>query len=108
MKIFFKLVLVSLALFSISAKGLKDVTLLEIKQDEEKFTLKLQDKEVGNDSYFFVIIDKTDKQSFAKLDYIINKIKHKDDYKLNINIPSFSAKPSGSIYYSDSVEFSGQ
>lgn len=108
MKTKFKMIFLILISTLTFAKQLDNVNVLDITQDEDKFVLKLQDSEIGGTSFFIVEINKSDKESFVKLDYLIKKIKNKENYKLNLEIPSFSAYPSGSFYKSENVKFSGE
>lgn len=91
--------------FSFAAQ-LEDVKILNIKPGTENFELKLQAKEGSSDSYFYVDILKSDKDSYDKLVHVIKKITRREQYKLNLEIPSFSLTPSGSYYRGDSVLFS--
>ncbi|MNK12018.1 hypothetical protein D3C87_300740 [compost metagenome] len=90
-----------------SAAQLEDVKILSATPQEQSLKLKLQTKGGSKDSYFFVDIMKNDTESFNKLVHVINKMANKERYKLNIDIPSFSASPSGSYYRSNGLTFSG-
>lgn len=90
-----------------SAAKLEDVKILNIKSGRDNFELKLQMKNGPKDSYFFVDIVKDDKNSFDKLVHVIKKILNKDKYKLDLDIISFSASPSGSYYRSEGINFYG-
>ena len=89
------------------AAKLEDVVVLDITHGKENVELKLQAKNGPKDSYFIVDVVKNDKDSFAKLAIVLKKLKNRDNFKLSLNIPSFSMTPSGSYYRSDSVDFSG-
>lgn len=107
MKKIFKIILLSLIINTATAAILDDVVVLDITHGKENVELKLQVKNGPKDSFFIVDVVKNDKDSFAKLALVLKKLKNRDDFKLSLNIPSFSAAPSGSYYRSDSVTFSG-
>jgi hypothetical protein len=89
-----------------SAARLEDVRILTVIPGKDNFQLKLQAKEAPTGSYFFLDITKSDPESFEKIMYIIKKMMHKNKYRLDLDIPSFSASPSGSYYKSDGIMFS--
>lgn len=100
--------ILSLTINSAYAAKLDDVSVIEMKQGKnDKFELKLHAGNGPKDSYFFVDIVKSDKESFDKIALVLKKLKKKDAFKLGLEIPSFSMSPSGSSYLSDSVKFSG-
>jgi hypothetical protein len=107
MKTFIKIILFSLALTSAHAARVEDVKVLDLKFKKDFFEVKLQIKDGKPDSFFTVEIIKDDEKAFNKLALVMKKIKKQDGYKLNLDIPSFSAYPSGSHYRSDSVKFTG-
>lgn len=107
MKSVIKIILVLLTINSVSAAKLDDVTILDIKQVSDNFELKLQIKNGPKDSHFFVDIVKKDENAFSKLAIVLKKLKMKNDFKLNLEIPSFSASPSGSYYRSNDIKFLG-
>lgn len=86
---------------------LEDVRILNVQPDPEAFKLKLQLKNGSADSYFFVDIVKSDPESFQKSMTVIKKLLQKERFQLDLEIPSFSASPSGSSYRSESVIFRG-
>ena len=90
-----------------SAARLEDVRILNIMPGRDHFELKLQIKDGPRDSYFYVDIVKSDPDSFEKLVHVINKMRLRDKYKLDLDIPSFSASPSGSFYKSEGISFYG-
>lgn len=106
MKTLFILTL-ALLMTNANAANLDNVKILDIKQEKENFSLKLQDSSGAKDSYFFVDIVPEDKEAFAKLALVLKKIKLKEKFKLALVIPSFSASPSGSYYRSNGVMFKG-
>lgn len=89
-----------------SAARLEDVKILNVITGKDNFQLKLQAKEAPFDSYFFLDITKSDPESFDKLMHVIKKMMHKNKYRLDLDIPSFSASPSGSFYKSEGITFS--
>lgn len=89
-----------------SAARLEDVKILTVIPGRDNFQLKLQAKEAPGDSYFFLDITKSDPDNFDKLMHVIKKMMHKNKYKLDLDIPSFSASPSGSYYKSEGINFS--
>ncbi len=89
------------------AAKLDDVTILDLKYVKESFEVKLQTKDAKKDSFFIVSIVKKDEEAFKKLALVLNKLKNKDSFKLNLEIASFSASPPGSFYRSDNVKFVG-
>ena len=103
----FKIIVLWLAINSALAAKLDDVVILDLKQGNDNFEVKLRMKNGPKNSFFLVDIVKNDKDSFDKLALILKKLKQGDDFKLSLNIPSFSMSPSGSYYRSDSVIFSG-
>lgn len=90
-----------------SAATLEDVNILDIKQGPQNVELKLQSKVGASDSYFYVDIVKEDSESFEKMAQVLNKLTHKGRYRLDLEIPSFSASPNGSYYRSERVRFVG-
>ncbi|QLY26897.1 hypothetical protein HW988_07855 [Bdellovibrio sp. KM01] len=90
-----------------SAAQVNNVSLLDIKYSQDKYELKLGANFEGKDTMFFVQIPKSDPDSFEKLSYVIKKLAQGDGYKLNLDIRSFTASPSGSFYRSQDVKFSG-
>lgn len=107
MKTLIKIILCSLAIGSAHAAKLEDVTLLHLKAGKESFELKLQVKDAKPKSYFLVEIVKEDDKAFEKIALVMKKLKLKEAFKLNLEIPSFSVNPPGSFYRSDSVKFTG-
>lgn len=99
-------VLFIFAIGSAHADPVTDVKVLDVKYAKNSFEVKLQTKDGPKDSYFLVDIVKDDEKAFEKIALIWKKLKHKS-FKLNLNIPSFSATPSGSYYRSKDVQFEG-
>lgn len=103
-KLIFSLVLISSLA---SAADLENVQVLEATSGQDHVKLKLRTKEAPKDSYFYVDITKSDPDAFGKLVDVTKKLLERDRYKLNLNIKSFSASPSGSYYKSDGITFTG-
>lgn len=92
-----------------SAAELKDVKVLSVEPtDKESIKLKLQAPSAPKNSYFFVDVVKSDPEAFQKIYLVTKKLKTKGGFKLDLEIDSFSPKPSGSYYRSDSVKFSAE
>lgn len=89
-----------------SAAYLEDVKLLNATPSQEGFQLKLKTKDSPRDSFFIVDVVKADPESFEKLVHVIQKMKLKDAYRLDLDIMSFSPSPSGSYYRSEGIRFS--
>jgi hypothetical protein len=89
------------------AARLEDIKILSVKPGQENFELKLQSKDAPKDSYFYIDIVKSDPDSFEKMAHLIKKIMKRDQYKLDLEIPSFSASPNGSFYRSEGIQFFG-
>lgn len=87
-----------------SAAELLDVSVLSSLQKESGVRLKLQ-AHAYPDSYFVVEISKNDPEALKKMGYVTSKLTQKEKFKLHLEIPSFSAYPSGSFYPSTSVQF---
>jgi hypothetical protein len=106
---FKRIIFATVFLFSnfVFAARLEDVRILKITPGRDNFELKLQTKNGPVDSYFVLDVMKSDPESFEKLVHIIKKVAYKDRYKLDLDIPSFSASPSGSYYRSEGITFSG-
>ncbi|HEY1078733.1 MAG TPA: hypothetical protein VGE46_01500 [Bdellovibrio sp.] len=103
-----KLILSLLLISNVSlAETVTNVRVLDMKQGPESVELKLQSKEGRPNSYFFVNIVKSDAGSFEKLSHVLNKMAFKDNYRLDLDIISFSDTPNGSYYQSDRVRFLG-
>ena len=102
-----KIVIILLSINSALAAKLDDVLILDIKQVSDNFELKLQVKNGPKNSHFFVDIVKKDDNAFSKLAIVLKKLKKKDDFKLSLEIPSFSIAPSGSYYRSNDIIFFG-
>jgi hypothetical protein len=109
MKNFIKILFLSLTISSAFAARVEDVTVLDLnlKKGKDSFEVKLQIKNGEKDSYFTVDITRDDEKAFDKLDMVLKKMKKANAFKLNLNIPSFSASPSGSYYKSEGISFSG-
>ena len=107
MKSLIKIIIFCLSISTAIASKLEDVTILEIKQADDKFELKLHSKNGPKDSFFFVAIDKKDEKAFEKMALTLKKLKMKDNFKLGLDIPSFSMVPSGSFYRSNDITFLG-
>lgn len=90
-----------------SAARVVDVSIISITPAKDTFELKLHASQGPKDSYFIVDIVKSDPASFDKLGIVIKKLEQGDDYKLDLDIPSFSMQPSGSFYRSEYVRFFG-
>lgn len=90
-----------------AAAKLKDVKILGTTVEKDGVELKLHTDLGAKDSYFLVKITKLDKQAFDKLLLVMRKQEGKDQFQLNLDIPSFSPAPSGSFYRSERVKFSG-
>lgn len=95
-------------LTDLKAATLTDVEVLEIKSTEEGEELKLKDLKETPDGFFYVTLDKKDKDALAKSALVIKKLLHKDKFKLSLEISSFSSTPAGSSYKSSYVEFKGK
>ena len=100
------MIVLALAFSTAHAARVEDVKVLDLKYGKDAFELRLQIKDGPKDSYFLVDIVKEDPKAFDKLALVIEKIQRKD-MKLNLDIPSFSASPSGAYYRSLDVRFSG-
>lgn len=91
-----------------SANILEDVKLLDLKYVKGGFEIKLQDKKQSEkNAHFIVRIIQDDDKAFEKISIVLKKQKLKDAFKLNLDILSFSAFPSGAFYLSTSVKFLG-
>jgi hypothetical protein len=90
-----------------SAAKLEDVKLLGAKAGADNFELKLQLKDGPPNSFFYIDIVKTDPDAFAKMIHVANKLMQKERYRLDMDIISFSASPSGSYYKSKDIIFRG-
>lgn len=86
---------------------LEDVNVLSITPGQNSIELKLQDLNGPVGSYFFLEIGKDDPESLEKTALAIKKFQQKDNYRLSLEIPSFSVRPSGSFYRSNDVVFQG-
>lgn len=104
-----KTILALLFISSISyGARVEDVQILEIKNGPTNTELKLHSRTGEPGSYFYVDIVKEDTESFEKLSHIVNKLAYRNNYRLDLDIISFSARPSGGYYRSDSVTFIGK
>lgn len=107
MKAVIGFLLLTLVIGTTHAAKLEDVTILDLKYEKKSFEVKLQVKDAKKDSYFLIDIVKEDENAFDKLALVLKKLKKKDSFKLNLDIPSFSVSPPGSYYRSNSVTFIG-
>lgn len=105
MKTILCLLLLSLTM-TVHAAKIDDVKVLDMKYLKGSFEVKLQVHNGKKDSYFVVDIVKEDEKAFEKLALVLKKLKGKG-LKLTLEIPSFSAHPSGAYYKSTSVTFVG-
>jgi hypothetical protein len=90
-----------------AAAHLVDVKILDVTPGRESLELKLQLRDGPKDSFFYVDIVKSDRGAFEKMAQVTQKLLHKDKYKLDLDIISFSPTPNGSYYTSDDITFSG-
>ena len=90
-----------------SAAELRDLKLLSVVPGQDKIQLKLKTKDSPEGSYFYVEIMRSDEDSFVKLAQVIKKLAQGDNYRLNLDIKSFSGSPSGSSYRSEGIKFYG-
>lgn len=107
MKTLFILILLNFMVGSAFAAELMDVKLLDVTYKKSSFLLKLQVKDGPKDSYFNVEIVQEDQKALEKMALVLQKMKQKENFKLDLNIPSFSVSPSGSYYRSLYVTFLG-
>jgi hypothetical protein len=98
-------VLLSFLANNVHAAKLEDVKILEANFSQNCVTLRLHSNLGAKDSYFFVDITKSDPSSFEKMGMVIKKLERGEEYKLDLEIISFSVAPSGSYYRSESVKF---
>lgn len=101
------IIILGLTINTANAAKIDDVTVLDIKYGKDSFEIKLQAANGPKDSHFLVDIVKSDKDSFDKLALVLKKLKKRNDFRLSLDIPSFSMSPSGSYYRSESVTFTG-
>ena len=107
MKTLTTIIFLSLTIGSAFAAKVEDVKVLDVKYKKDSFEVKMQTKDGKKDSYFTVDVVREDAQAFEKLAHVIQKTK-RPEYKLDLDIPSFSAHPSGAYYKSTSVKVSGK
>ena len=107
MKTLTTIILLSLAIGTAHAAKVEDVKVLDVRYKKDNFVVKLQTKDGKKDSYFIVDIVREDPNAFEKLGHMIQKTKRPELYKVDLDIPSFSAHPSGAYYKSTSVKVSG-
>lgn len=84
---------------------LQNVRILNVNYAKDTVQLRLQTNEGALDSYFIVDVTKDDQEGFDKLSTVLKKITLGERFKLDLNIPSFSATPSGSYYKSKDISF---
>jgi hypothetical protein len=108
-KLALALCLIALCLISTmaSAAKLEDVRVLEVLPGPDKFEFKLQKTGGPKESFFYIDIMKSDPDSFEKLSHVLRKYLRSDEYRLDLDVPSFSASPSGSSYRSLDVKVFG-
>ena len=92
----------------VQAEQLHDIKILNIDEKEDRLILKLRPQNSPADSYFFLHVLKSDPKYAFKYSMITKKMDKKENCVLNLNIISFSAKPYGSMYMSEGVEFSSE
>lgn len=107
MEKFLTIIILLFAINTANAAKIDDAKVLDIKYVKDSFEVKLQVANAPKDSYFLVDIGKSDSDSFDKLALVLKKLKKPSEFKLSLDIPSFSLSPSGSYYRSESVTFSG-
>jgi hypothetical protein len=108
MKIFMAILLFCLSSAPVSAATIEDVVLIETLEKKGEVVLKLRVRSAPDDSYFFVVLDPQDPQLEEKTALVNKKTDDKDDFQLDLMIPSFSPHPSGSKYRSKYVKFRGK
>lgn len=107
MTMLLKLIILCFSISTAFGATLEDVRVLDLRQGKGMFEVKLQTKHASEDHHFYVEIVQEDEKAFEKLALVLKKMKQKGNFKLNLNIISFSDLLSGSSYRSDSVKFSG-
>lgn len=107
MKKIFMTLMLCLSINTAHAEKLEDVSVLDISYTKDSFQVKMQESKDSKDSFFYVDIVKSDKDSFKKIALVLKKFKERDNFKLTLDIRSFSNSPSGSNYKSDNVTFKG-
>ena len=107
MKTIILLTLFTLAIGTAHADKVEDVSVQDLKYGKNSFEVKLQIKGAKKDQYFLVDIVKEDEKALEKVALVLKKMKLKNSFKLNLNIPSFSPSPSGSYYRSNDVTIEG-
>lgn len=98
------LCLVSTASF---AASVEDVQIWGAEGNPGELRLMLHSKKLPKDSYFYVTITKDDPEAFGKMSQVTQKLVQGDKYRLDLQIVSFSAAPSGSSYRSPGIVFGG-
>lgn len=92
--------------FNVSAGPVTGIEILDVIKEKDLVSLKLHSDRGPKGSWFIVIVDKTDPEFEQKMKLVQEKIDHKDEVKLVLEIISFSPHPSGSVYRSADVGFS--
>jgi hypothetical protein len=96
-------------LFSISvhAAKIEDIEVLDFMPDEPaEFQFKVRSKKMDPKSYFFLGFEKGKKEDLNKLSFLLLKMTRADQYKIDVDIHSFSPYPAGSYYSASAVTFS--
>ncbi len=86
------------------ARVLKNVDVLGVDSSPKTVVIEFHAKEQPKGYSFFVEINKKDPKSFQKLSCLLKRLT-KNNYKMDLNIKSFSAKPSGSRYHNNRAHF---
>ncbi len=90
---------------SLSAKMLKNVSIIDIKFVKDQLEVKLMTEEnvkEKNELYFYIYLNKAEPKFNEKLSHLLKKL-HNSKYSLDLEIHSFSEKPAGSMYFDESV-----
>lgn len=101
-----KLIILCISLissFSLFAKNLNDVSVLDIQEEKSKYIVKMRTADGEKDSFFFVRLQKNDPNFVEKYKLFKDVLEKKTDKKLNLEIKSFSTLDSGSSYPAEHV-----
>lgn len=103
-----KLMILFALLFSTYAHAVRieDVEVLEVVNEEPaEFQFKVRSRKSDPKMFFYLGFDKTSKDNLDKLNFILMKMANPKNYKLDLEIMSFSQYPAGSFYNVTDIQF---
>ncbi len=104
-----KILLLTACLVSVSAQAarIEDIEVLEVvNEDPAEFQFKVRSKQGDAGLFFYIGFDKSKKDCLDKMTVVLMKMAKHQEFKIDVDIPSFSPYPAGSYYSCADIQFS--